>query len=543
MLLLRRLPAACPTSSCRAAGRARSASSAAVAAAQATIERTGRLFIDNACVDAEGGAQLEVVSPADGRPFARLAHASAADVDRAVASARACFDGGGWSDAGAAARAQVLRRAAAALRDRAEELSWIESRDCGKPLSESQGDIGFCADAIDYYAEVAPSQLEARPLELPAALGGGDFSARVEQEPLGVVGCITPWNYPLQQAVLKVAPALAAGCTVVLKPSPLASLTCCAFGEIVAAAGAPPGALNVVTGGPPEALADGGSTGQTLIDHPKLDKVSFTGSCAAGRSMLESSARRLRPTALELGGKSAFIVFDDSEEYLDAVVDWAMVGIFSNTGQVCSATSRLLVQKGIEAELTSRLVRAAAKIRVGDPLAEGTQMGPAVSRGQQEKILAALSRARDAGCTVHAAELAIPEALQGGFYVPPALVTEVPTDSSAWRDEIFGPVLAIRSFSTEDEAVELANATHFGLANAVYSADAERCARVARKLQSGVVWENCSQVLFPNTPFGGRVGKTSGFGWELGVVGLMEYVSGKTVVSASKPGFSWGAYS
>ncbi|CAK0848245.1 unnamed protein product [Prorocentrum cordatum] len=311
-------------------------------------------------------------------------------------------------------------------------------------------------------------------------------------------------------------------------------------------AGAPPGALNVVTGGPPEALADGSSTGQTLIDHPKLDKVSFTGSSAAGRSMLESSARRLRPTALELGGKSAFIVFDDSEEYLDAVVDWAMVGIFSNAGQVCSATSRLLVQKGIEAELTSRLKLAAAKIRVGDPMAEGTQMGPAVSKVQQEKILDALSRAREAGCTVHAAELAIPEALQGGFYVPPALVTEVPVDSSAWRDEIFGPVLAIRSFSTEDEAIELANATHFGLANAVgrralptrsaalgwlASCRAAWCGRIARRCYP------------PGTPFGGRVGKTSGFGWELGVVGLMEYVSGKTVVSAAKPGFSWGAYS
>lgn len=513
--------------------------SSAVAAAEATIARTSKLFIDNKYVDADGGATLDVVSPADGRPFARVAHASAADVDRAVLSARACFDGGSWSSLAVAERSQVLRKAAAALRDRGEELSWIESKDCGKPLSESKDDIGQCAKMLDYYAELAPSELEPATLAL---LGEEDFCARIEKEPLGVVGCVTPWNFPLFQAICKVAPALAAGCTVVLKPSPLASLTCCALGEILADAGAPPGALNVVTGGPPEALPDGGSTGQTLIDHAMLDKVSFTGSCAAGRKMLESSVSKLRPTSLELGGKSAFIVFDDSEQYLDAVVDWAMMGIFCNAGQVCCATSRLLVQKGIEPQLTSRLLAAAAKICVGDPLAEDTQMGPAVSQGQQRKILDALEQASDAGCKVHRAALELPERLRGGFYVPPSVVTEVPVDSAVWRDEVFGPVLAVRSFSTEEEAVDLANASHYGLSNAVYSSDAARCRRVARKLRSGVVWENCNQVIFPSTPFGGRDGKSSGFGREGGVAGLQEYVHEKTVVTASTPGFSYGAY-
>lgn len=518
-------------------------SASAVAAAEATIARTSKLFIDNEYVDADGEATLEVVSPADGRPFARIAHASAADVDRAVRSARACFDEGKWSSLGAADRSLVLRVAAAAMRGRQEELSWIESRDCGKPLSESRDDIDQCAKLLEYYAELAPSELEPTPLDLPGEGGlPPDFCARIEKEPLGVVGCVTPWNFPLFQAICKVAPALAAGCTVVLKPSPLASLTCCALGEIMADAGAPPGVLNIVTGGPPEALPDGGSTGQTLIDHAMLDKVSFTGSCAAGRKMLESSVGKLRPTSLELGGKSAFIVFDDSEKYLDAVVDWAMMGIFCNAGQVCCATSRLLVQEGIEPQLTSRLVAAAEKIRVGDPLAEGTQMGPAVSQVQQGKILDALQQASDVGCKVHRAALELPESLKDGFYVPPSVLTEVPVDSAVWRDEVFGPVLAVRSFSTEEEAIDLANASHYGLSNAVYSGDAARCRRVARKLRSGVVWENCNQVIFPSTPFGGRVGKSSGFGREGGVAGLQEYVGEKTVVSASKPGFSYGTY-
>mmetsp|Transcript_105423 Transcript_105423/g.263885 ORF Transcript_105423/g.263885 Transcript_105423/m.263885 type:complete len:550 (-) Transcript_105423:184-1833(-) len=522
-----------------------SATADVITAAEATVARTNRLFVDNKYVDAEGGATLSVVSPADGKPLTTIAHASVADVDRAVRSARACFDGASWSGRSVQDRAEVLRRIATELRSpgKLAELSIIESRDCGKPLGESSADISFCADVFDYYAEIAPQHLVPSPLSLPEGEGGSnDFAARVEQEPLGAVGCVTPWNYPLMQAVMKVAPALAAGCTVVLKPSPLASLTCCAMGELVAAAGAPPGALNIITGGPPEILDCGSSTGQSLIDHALLDKVSFTGSGAAGQKMLEASASKLRPTSLELGGKSAFVVFEDAREYLDAVVDWVMVGIFSCTGQVCSATSRLIVHKDLEQELVDRLVAAAAKIRVGDPLAEGTQMGPLVSKGQHQKVLKMLEVAETQGCTRKAPALQIPDGLKDGFYVPPTVLCDVPVDSSAWRDEIFGPVLAVRSFSTEEEAIQLANDTPYGLANAVYSKDSSRCARVSAKLKSGIVWENCSNVLFQSTPFGGRMGKASGFGFEYGVPGLLEYVSPKTVVRATTPGYAWGAY-
>jgi len=271
--------------------------------------------------------------------------------------------------------------------------------------------------------------------------------------------------------------------------------------------------------------------------------VSFTGSGPIGQKMLQASASRLRPTGLELGGKSAFIVFQDASEYLDAVVDWVMVGVFPCTGQVCSATTRLLVHRDLEAELTARLVAAASRISVGDPLAEGTQMGPLVSAAQQQKVLHAIRDAVAAGGVAHAPELDLAEDLDGGFYVPPTILTGLTTEARAWRDEIFGPVLAVRSFETEEEAVALANDTPYGLANAVYSADPARRARVAAQLRSGVVWENCSQALFPSTPFGGRAGKASGFGREYGLAGLKEYVSAKTVVAATSPGYSWGYYS
>lgn len=514
-----------------------------ISTADSTISRTNRLFIDNAYVDAQGGATVDVISPIDGKPFTTIAHASVADVDRAVKSARDCFDSATWSGKSPEERASVLQRVAAGIREAGKlaELSMIESRDCGKTLAESNADIAFCADVFDYYARIAPETLKATPLKLPEGEGGdSDFTAKQVQEPLGVVGCVTPWNYPLMQAVMKVAPALAAGCSIVLKPSPLASLTCCALGEIVEKAGVPPGGLNVITGGPPETLNCGSSTGQALIDHPLLDKVSFTGSGLAGQKMLQASVSQLRPTSLELGGKSAFVIFDDAEEYLDAVVDWVQVGIFSCTGQVCSATSRVIVHKDLEGKLLDRLLAAAAKIKVGDPLVDGTQMGPLVSQAQHKKVVESVQRAAADGCSVHSA--GVPAGLEGGYYVAPTVLTNVPVTSSAWKDEIFGPVLAVRSFETEEEAVMLANDTPYGLGNAVYSKDSGRCSRVSAQLKSGVVWENCSNVLFETTPFGGRVGKASGFGHEYGVPGLLEYVSPKTIVRATTPGYSWSAF-
>lgn len=531
-----------PLVRCRALSRSFSELAApqeAIAKADEIISRTSRLFIDNQYVEAEAG-RLPVLSPRDGKPFASIAHASAGDVDRAVQSARRCFDNDGWPQQDVKARAEILKRIAESLRkpEVSDALCVIESRDCGKPFSESQGDLGVCADTFDYYAEMAPKIMKTSH----PSTGTAEFYARIESEPLGVIGCITPWNFPLMQAVLKVAPALAAGCSVVLKPSPLASLTCCALGELVAAAGAPPGALNVITGGPPEALEGGGSSGQYLIDHHMLDKVSFTGSGTAGQKMLEASASKLRPTCLELGGKSAFIIFDDVADSLDSVVDWVMVGIFQCTGQVCSATSRVLVHESLEQKLVDRLLERVRTIKVGDPLVAGTLMGPLVSEGQKQKVLGMIKQAEADGAKNHALPLQLSTELQQGYYVPPTVLSNLPYNSTAWKEEIFGPVLAIRSFSTDEEAVRLANDTPYGLANAVYSRDYRRCKRVASQLKSGVVWENCSQVLFPSTPFGGRQGRASGFGFELGPAGLKEFLSEKTVISNDRTTFDWGIY-
>jgi len=508
------------------------------ATTQKTIDRLGNLFIDNKFQPAEGGATLDVKNPADGKVFAKIAHASVADVDKAVKSSRACFDSHAWSSSSPQHRVEVLQKVSVLIRARSKELAFLETKDCGKPLGESEADVDYCADAFEFYAKIGPEQLKDLPIKVPE----DDFSAHLEHEPLGVIAAISPWNFPLLQAVNKVAPALAAGCTVVLKPSPLASLTCLVLGELVAEAGAPPGALNVITGGPPDMLEDEKSTGQSLIDHPGIDKVSFTGSTRTGQKMLEASAPFLRPTSLELGGKSAFIVFEDASPFLDDVIDWILVGIFLNSGQVCCATSRLLVHKDIEPKILEKLRSALQKIKVGDPLLPDTQMGPLISEVQHQKVLSVLETAKTDGCSVESCSPSLSDNISGGYYIPPTMLTNVNTESNAWVEEIFGPVLAVRSFTTEEEAISLANNTTYGLANAVFSADTVRLGRVASQLKSGLVWRNCSQPIFPGTPFGGRTGKKSGFGREQGVEGLMEYIHAKTVVTNTKPEVSWNWY-
>jgi betaine-aldehyde dehydrogenase len=351
------------------------------------------------------------------------------------------------------------------------------------------------------------------------------------------VAAITPWNYPLMQAVVKVAPALAVGCSVVLKPSPLASLTCLELGKMADTVGLPSGALSVVTGGPPDGAGDGAAR---LLSHPAVDYLSFTGSTRGGREMLSASAPLVRPTGLELGGKSAMVVFEDAD--VPSVVDWAMIGIFMTTGQICSATSRLLVHKKLAPKLIAALHAAAVRVRVGDPLSESTQMGALISDDARARVVSAIDRAQSDGASLVCGGTAKPtvgEGLSGGYYVSPTVLADVPVESTAWRDEIFGPVLCIRTFETEDEAIQLANNSPYGLAHAVMSADDERCERVAAALDAGTVWINSSQAIFPQTPFGGW--KASGFGKEFGAAGLDEYLKHKTVTRAAS-GFSWNLY-
>ena len=473
-------------------------------------------------------------TPRDGSVIGEIPDASAADVDAAVDAGVACL-GSSWSSpSSVAARCAVLETLGASLRANLEELAKLETLDCGKPLAESRIDIETCAALCEFYAEVAPAKLRDEPID--AARLEPPYGARVVAAPAGLVGAVSPWNYPLMQAVAKVAPALAAGCATVLKPRRSPRSRACASASWRPTPARPPARSPSSPAGR-RAVARGAAPSGS--SPPSLDLLSFTGSGRAGRQLLRASAEALRPTTLELGGKGAAIVFDDAD--VAAAVDWACVGIFACAGQVCSATSRLLVHESIHDDVVAALLAAAADIRTGDPLADGTTMGPLVSAGQRDRVLAALSDARADGCDVllGGGAAGVDASLAGGYYVEPTVLA-APRESRAWRDEIFGPVLAVSTFSTEAEAIAAANESEYGLAHAVFSADGARAERVGAALDAGTVWLNCSQVLWPATPFGGW--KRSGWGKEFGAEGIDEFVRRKTVTTAP-PGFSTQSYS
>ena len=482
-----------------------------------------RLFIDGAWVATPN--TFPVVNPANEEVVHQIPAASAADADAAVRAAREAFDNGPWPRMTGAERAVYLRAIAQGIRDRLPELARLEVIDNGKPLPEAEWDLADAAGCFDFYADLA-EELDG---EIEAiALADGRFASKAVREPLGVAVGIVPWNYPLLMASWKVAPALAAGCTMVLKPSEWTSLTALELGAIAQAAGLPKGVLNVVTG-------LGAEVGQALVDHPMVDKIAFTGSVPTGSRLMAAAAKDVKKVSLELGGKSPFVVFADSD--IDKAVEWIMFGIFWNQGQVCSATSRVLVEAPIYDRLLARLVEEAGKITIGDGLAEGTLLGPLVNQGQYEKVLGFIDRAHAAGITVACGGKA--PGFNKGYYVAPTILADTPLDSEAWTEEIFGPVVCIRAFETEDEAIRLANDSRFGLAAAVMSADDARTERVASAFRAGIVWINCSQPTFTEAPWGGY--KQSGIGRELGRWGLANYLETKQITRfvSDEP---WGWY-
>ena len=485
-----------------------------------------RLFIDGEWQAPVAGGRLEVENPATGEVFHQAPAGTAADIDRAVLAARRAFDGG-WGGTTGAHRATCLRAFADRITSRRDELARLEVLDNGKPLPEALWDIDDAAGCFAMYAELAEA-LDGRQ-ECPLTLPDARFSSRVRLEPVGVAGQIIPWNYPLLMAAWKVAPALAAGATVVLKPSELTPLTALELGAIAEEIDLPPGVLNVVSGTGPEA-------GEPLSLHRDVDKLAFTGSVPTGRRVMLAAAQEIKNVSLELGGKSPFVVFADAD--IEAAVEWVMFGVFWNQGQVCSATSRLLIESSLAPRLLDRLAEEAAKIPIGDGLAPGTLLGPLVSRGQYDKVLGFIDRAR-------AAKIALltgggrPAGRDRGYFVAPTVFVDVPVDAELWREEVFGPVLAVRTFQDEAEAVRLANDSPFGLAAAVMSADLERCRRVARRFRAGIVWINCSQPTFSQAPWGGM--KQSGIGRELGEWGLANYLEVKQITTYESPE-PWGWY-
>jgi len=469
---------------------------------------------------------LPVINPATEAVLHQAPAATYEDVDKAVQAARRAFDAGGWPQSTGTQRARYLHAIAEGIRARQKILAQLEVQDNGKPLPEAEWDIADAAGCFDFYADLA-EQLDGEDETIQ--LADARFTAKAVREPVGVAAAIIPWNYPLLMAAWKVAPALAAGCTMVLKAAEQTPLTALELAAIAHEANLPAGVLNVLTG-------TGMDAGQPLAEHAGVDKIAFTGSVPVGSQLMALAARDIKRISLELGGKSPFLIFDDSN--IEKAVEWIMFGIFWNQGQVCSATSRVLVQHHLYPALLERLVHEAEKITIGNGLDAGVLLGPLVSEAQHARVLAAIEAARAAGAVV-ACGGARPTHLDKGYFVQPTVLTDVPLDSSAWREEIFGPVVCVRPFATEEEAVQLANDSRFGLAAAVMSCDTARCERIARALRAGIVWVNCSQPTFTEAPWGGY--KQSGIGRELGRWGLDNYLETKQITRYVSDE-AWGWY-
>ena len=486
-----------------------------------------QLYIDGQWLAPAKGGSFETFDPSDETLLARVAAATAEDVDAAVRAARRAFDEGPWPRMSGAGRAAVLRRIAEGIRGRQQELAELEVRDNGKPLPEALWDIGDTAGCFDFYAGLA-EKLDASQ-EQEIALADERFSSVARKEPVGVAGAIIPWNFPMLMAAWKVAPALAAGCAMVLKPSELTPLTALHLAQIAHEAGLPAGVLNVLPG-------LGADAGAPLAEHPGVDKLAFTGSVPTGSRIMQAAARDIKNISLELGGKSPFVIFADSD--IEAAVEWILFGIFWNQGEVCSATSRVLVQRALYEPLLARLAEEARKITIGNGLREGVLLGPLVNKAQYDKVLQAIARGQEEGARLVCGGER-PAGLDKGYYVQPTVFADVPEDAWIWNEEIFGPVVCVRPFDSEDEAVRSANASRFGLGAAVMSRDLPRCERVARRFRAGIVWINCSQPTFSEAPWGGY--KHSGIGRELGEWGLNNYLETKQITryDSEQP---WGWY-
>jgi len=446
---------------------------------------------------------IEVLNPATEETLAALATATAEDADRAVAAAKAAFPA--WRAVAPADRARLLRRLATLVEEHGEELALLETRNVGKPLADSRGEVGMVADVFHFYAGAVDKHFGET---IPVA-GGIDLTFR---EPLGVVGLITPWNFPLNIASWKLGPALACGNTVVLKPAELTPLSSVRLGELVLEAGIPEGVVNVVVG-------PGRIVGQRLVEHPDVAKIGFTGSTEVGRGVMAGAAATIKRVTLELGGKSANVVFADAD--LERAAASAPGAVFGNAGQDCCARSRILVERAAYDRFLSLLEDATGAVKVGDPEAEGTEMGPLISAEHREKVASFVDGdARFQG-----------EAPSGrGYWFPPTLVEASNADRVA-REEVFGPVAAVIPFEDEAEGIRIANDTPYGLSGSVWTENGARAIRVARALESGVLSVNSNTSVRVQTPFGGF--KQSGFGRELGVHALEGYSEVKNLFIAT----------
>jgi len=474
--------------------------------ADTAVQVKDSFFLGGEWVPAHGRAPIPVVNPATEEQVASVPAGDPEDVDAAVAAARAAFVG--WAATPAAERGLLLAAAADALEARTDEVARLISSEMGTPLAFSVAvQVGNPVRVLRSYAEMLTSY------SFEEQIG----NSLVVKEPIGVVGAITPWNYPLHQVVAKVAAALAAGCTVVLKPSEVAPLSAFVLAEVLAQVGLPAGVFNLVTG-------VGAIVGERIAEHPDVDMVSFTGSTAAGKRVMAVAAGTVKKVSLELGGKSAFVILDDAD--LGKAVKIGLANCFINGGQTCTAWTRMLVPAAQYDEVLDLLREGAAKYPVGDPFGDGTRVGPLANANQYKKVVGYIEQAIADGATVVAGGPERPAGLDHGFYVQPTVLADVRPGSTVEQEEVFGPVLAVIPYSSEDEAIEIANGTPYGLSGGVFSGDQERALGIARRLRTGMVDVNGGRFN-PLAPFGGY--KQSGNGRELGEYGLEEFLEIKSL--------------
>src|SRR5262245_24404019 len=486
-----------------------------------TDVRTYQMFINGEPAASASGKTFDVVDPSTEEVIAQVPDAGPKDVDRAVAAAKAAFESGTWGQTTAQERGRVLFRLAERIRKGAADLAELESRNSGKPIVEAEFDINDVATCFEYYGGLATKVTgQVNPVPDNAL----SLSLR---EPVGVAGQIIPWNYPLLMAAWKLAPALAAGCTCVLKPAEQTPLTALEMANWFEEVGLPPGVVNIITG-------FGETAGAPLVQHSDVNKIAFTGSAAVGKLILKSAADTLKRVTVELGGKSPNVFFADAD--WEAAVDGALFGVFINQGEVCSAGSRILVEKKIYPKFVEAMTEKAKGIKLGAPLERETKMGPLVSKEQYDRVTSYLDVGKKE------AKVAIgggrPKQFGKGYYVDPTIFYDVENSARIAREEIFGPVASVIPFDGESEAIRIANDTPYGLAAAVWTRDIYKAFRVVKSLRAGIIWVNHMQPTYVEAPWGGY--KQSGFGRELGPWGLEEYLETKQVfVNLDEAPIAW----
>ena len=486
-----------------------------------TSVRTYLNYVNGQWVSSASGETFPVYDPSTEEVIAQVASSNAEDTDKAVKAARAAFDSGPWPATTAQDRGRILFRLAEKIRQNAAQLSELECRNTGKPIVEAEFDIADVATCFENYGGLA-NKVTGNVNPVPA--NALSFTMR---EPIGVAGQIIPWNYPLLMAAWKLAPAISAGCTCVLKPAEQTPLTALEFANWLEEAGLPPGVVNIVNG-------FGETAGAAIVAHPHVDKIAFTGSAAVGKIIVKSAADTLKRVTLELGGKSPNIFFPDAD--WEAAVDGALFGVFINQGEVCSAGSRILVEKKIYPKFVEAMAEKAKRIKLGAPLERDTKMGPLVSKEQYDRVSSYLEVGKKE------AKVAIgggrPKQFGKGYYVEPTIFYDVQNSARIAREEIFGPVASVIPFDGESEAIRIANDTPYGLAAAVWTRDIYKAFRVVKSLRAGIIWVNHMQPTYVEAPWGGY--KQSGFGRELGPWGLEEYLETKQVfVNLDEAPIAW----